>query len=651
MGMCQMSCARLKSTHVYNYLYGCTDDQHFIPIFSIKKIGKCSTTNKENGSKRQLDDSQRNMYQQVMRAFKVEAEELALKNPKINKSIQPVNISSNNTINNRFTDLTNESNSTTQSGSIPLNNSDVQVEHGLNRFHPMNASHDTATERKVKLTRFLLESEGNNFTTGKENFTNGQNFTDRQVERFLVVSNDASEVNGLNEKQELKQRLYKSRERLNNAPISENKKERFKIIDTKLNNIEKEIDEITDVDNKTSFATNQNATSFLTNQETLNSTNQNATSINETFSNYSQNNFTLSNDSRLPNSSESESILNIDNALFPEIQVPGPENNTIINIVNVSRGSKKSDVEGFGMDSIHSNPLPEKSIISLSKSSPEKTIISFSNSSPGKSIISFPNKKRIVLFKNVFGSSGHAVIKRAIKWNRERRLLLTKLKTKEYEGIKRNNEPLIDDNVIADIHYTIMVITSDLNSGEPFLLVNLKLPKEKMFQRRCVGDIIIDISKVIAEEEKSMKILIMGDFHFDRLTGYDSNGWLYKIVNNLHLNDENYHAAITYNEKDPITTVYGRRFDNIITNINIQGNMKTIGPDFPLVPDAVIVPFTLQRLYNNYMTAFYTTDNDEADSIYECIKAYQIAGNMLILLVLRYWCHMSSYSILRQIPY
>ena len=54
--------------------------------------------------------------------------------------------------------------------------------------------------------------------------------------------------------------------------------------------------------------------------------------------------------------------------------------------------------------------------------------------------------------------------------------------------------------------------------------------------------------------------------------------------------------------------------------------MKTIGPDFPLVPDAVILPFTLQRLYNNYMTALYTSDGDDADSIYECIKAFQIAG-------------------------
>lgn len=177
-----------------------------------------------------------------------------------------------------------------------------------------------------------------------------------------------------------------------------------------------------------------------------------------------------------------------------------------------------------------------------------------------------------------------------------------------------------------NLNYVILVVKSDLNSGEPFIIANIKFPKEAKYQRACMEKIIADISNVNTEYEKKLNVLIMGDFHFDRLSGSDAKGELYKIITNLQIDGENYHSPITYLEKDPITTVYGRRFDNILSNINSKGNIKTIGPDFPLEPESVILPITLQRLYNNYITALYTTDNDESDKIYECIKAFQMAG-------------------------
>ena len=174
-------------------------------------------------------------------------------------------------------------------------------------------------------------------------------------------------------------------------------------------------------------------------------------------------------------------------------------------------------------------------------------------------------------------------------------------------------------------NYVVMTIKSDLNSGEPFILVNVKFPKGKNDQRACVEKIMIDVSNVNSESEQKLNVFIMGDFHFDRLSGSDSNGELYKLLSNLQIDGENYHSPVSYHDKDPITTVYGRRFDNILTNMNLKGNTKTIGPDFPIEPEGVIMPLTLQRLYNNYMVSLYTSENDESDSIYNCIKAYQLA--------------------------
>ena len=63
----------------------------------------------------------------------------------------------------------------------------------------------------------------------------------------------------------------------------------------------------------------------------------------------------------------------------------------------------------------------------------------------------------------------------------------------------------------------------------------------------------------------------------------------------------------------------------------MKRDLKVMGPDFPVPPKQDLIPFTLQRLYNNYMTSYYTTGSGAADVIYHCIKAYQIAGECLFL--------------------
>ena len=222
-------------------------------------------------------------------------------------------------------------------------------------------------------------------------------------------------------------------------------------------------------------------------------------------------------------------------------------------------------------------------------------------------------------------------------FNKKKRKRKSKKRKKTYkaekllQGIAEKRQlfsPQRDESLTIqkNLNYVILVVKSDLNSGEPFIIANVKFPKEAKYQRACMEKVISDISNVNSEYEKKLNVLIMGDFHFDRLSGSDAKGELYKIITNLQIDGENYHSPITYLEKDPITTVYGRRFDNILSNINSKGNIKTIGPDFPLEPESVILPITLQRLYNNYITALYTTDNDESDKIYECIKAFQMAG-------------------------
>ena len=64
--------------------------------------------------------------------------------------------------------------------------------------------------------------------------------------RFLSVNNDMSDVAEFNEKETLKRRLFKSRDKLNTVLMTQgDKRERFKMIDDKLTNIEKELDEMT----------------------------------------------------------------------------------------------------------------------------------------------------------------------------------------------------------------------------------------------------------------------------------------------------------------------------------------------------------------------------------------------------------------------
>ena len=190
----------------------------------------------------------------------------------------------------------------------------------------------------------------------------------------------------------------------------------------------------------------------------------------------------------------------------------------------------------------------------------------------------------------------------------------------------QTSAPSSQSKVVRKPNYVIYTVKSDLNSGEPFILANVKFPKGKQLQRACMAKIASDISNINSQTETSYKKIIAGDFHMDRLSGSDTKGDMYKILTNLQVDGENFHSPLTYGEKDPITTVYGRRFDNIIANLPLKGNLKAIGPDFPLEPEAVVMPFILQRLYNNYMTSLYTSDNDESDSIYECIKAFQMAG-------------------------
>lgn len=571
-------------------------------------MGKCSTAN-ENGAKRHLDEKDNKLYREVMRAFKVEAQENTMKKSavdltskvkntnstvenKTSDTVQNNNMttSDNSTVNSRFTVASNQTNSTSDIQVAPQNRTNGEA---LKRFQLKNESVEAPTDNAVTLTRFLIQSERNNATTHHDNFTaNAQNLTDRQVERFLSVNTEAEEIKEPNEndaKRELKERLYRSRERLNGlngTHLDESKPERFKMIDSQLSTIEKEISEIEESNNSNATVVSKNITLPYSGLKNI-STNQTLLKPSDSFLSEFLNNYSSSGEAPSFNRSNT-------NTSVTKLTHNTTDTKEIKTMLNVLKGSRKSIVEDFH----------------------EKTILSL------------PSRHKVVLLKNVFRNSGHELLKRTLRWSRDKRRSLLALKRRR--GLLAKRDAPIDDNLaVEDVHYTIMVVTSDLNSGDPFLLVNLRLPKEKTYQRRCVGDIIVDISRVLSEEEKKMKVLIMGDFHFDRLTGYDNNGWLYKLLNNLHINDENYHSAITYNEKDPITTVYGRRFDNIITNINVQGNMKIIGPDFPLVPDAVILPFTLQRLYNNYMTAFYTTDSDDADSIYECIKAYQIAGSFL----------------------
>ena len=38
-----------------------------------------------------------------------------------------------------------------------------------------------------------------------------------------------------------------------------------------------------------------------------------------------------------------------------------------------------------------------------------------------------------------------------------------------------------------------------------------------------------------------------------------------------------------------------------MTNGDLSGDLKMIGPDLPLEPESYEMPLTLQRLYNNYM--------------------------------------------------
>ena len=159
-----------------------------------------------------------------MRQIKLDAQDVALKKSEINNKDDKKDL--NETINTRFTDV--GMNSTTNSSSVLFNSTSDSVEdRGLKRFQQKNETDDTTMDKSVTLSRFLLQSE-RNLTVDQDNSTNVQNYTDRQIERFLGVNTDTGD-----DVEELKERLYKSRARLNSTRLPENKIERFTCTDVR----------------------------------------------------------------------------------------------------------------------------------------------------------------------------------------------------------------------------------------------------------------------------------------------------------------------------------------------------------------------------------------------------------------------------------
>jgi len=164
-----------------------------------------------------------------------------------------------------------------------------------------------------------------------------------------------------------------------------------------------------------------------------------------------------------------------------------------------------------------------------------------------------------------------------------------------------------------NISYALLTIRADLNRAEEFIFANVRLPKKKDLRRACYEKLLSDVSNVKSEMKvtnRNPKILMLGDFRIDQAEGADIQGSLLKMLINTQIDGENFHSALTYNPTDPITTLNGRRWDNIMTNGDLSGDLKMIGPDLPLEPESYEMPLTLQRLYNNYMVAQYTQDGN-----------------------------------------
>ena len=203
-----------------------------------------------------------------------------------------------------------------------------------------------------------------------------------------------------------------------------------------------------------------------------------------------------------------------------------------------------------------------------------------------------------------------------------------------------------------NLHYVILTVKSDLNRGRTFIVANVNFPDQKTSRRKCMQRLLSDISNVRSEPGLGKsQVFMMGDFRIDSQEGKDSIGELASFLTSLKLEDLEFKSPITFKARDPITTLSGRRVDNILTNAEFKGILKVIGPDFPIEPSSVDLSVTLQRLYNNYMTTLYTSEVDgESDSIYECIKAYQISTKDVLEQAICNSTWVPSYYISQHLP-
>ena len=492
-------------------------------------------------------------------------------------------------------------------------------EEETNRFHSINAN------LKSKHKGAIL-TENNRFVPSdlvNENNKSDQKLSDRQMERFHGSTTD--DTTNLGDSENLKNRLYKSKDNLENEerintekqgefmhrltmskgklhhlPVTEQKIERFRHIEQQLLALEKEIEDLDSDDKliKTRFHSDNNTED---------------SQIEKDSSNELEN---------IPEENSGKKELIYKKVVLTPLDVEEPsiadrDGDDDIYKRHAHKKRNKALVDGSEM------------IVQYSKS--KVVPLSVLDSKQSHHFMDSQQLNFINVTEIQKKSKSRPKVKRSVKRRRKsKKHRLKRRKKMERNAVKREFDQgkKRTDSGTADhgMSYVIMTITSDLNAGEEFMIVNVKLPKNKKFQRACFEKMVSSISNVNSESEKKMNVLIMGDFHLDRLTGSDDKGELFKMITNLQIDGENFHSPITYSDKDPISTVYGRRYDNILSNIHFQGNLKAIGPDFPIEPEAVIMPLTLQRLYNNYMTSLYTTDSDESDKIYECLKAFQLAG-------------------------
>ena len=180
-----------------------------------------------------------------------------------------------------------------------------------------------------------------------------------------------------------------------------------------------------------------------------------------------------------------------------------------------------------------------------------------------------------------------------------------------------------------DLNYILLTVKADLNSGQTFILGNIRLPDNIKIRRKCFEKILKDV-KSIQDDIKTpdAQILLAGDFEIDTKEGEDDKGKLVEALLNVTVGNTIMTPVIKFRSQDPVTTIDGRRVDNILASSPLRKRLSTIGPRIPFEPPSPQLKATLQRLYNNYMVALYTGDNSEKDKIYDCMKAFQLAGKV-----------------------